>query len=147
TLTAFSIANRFLPNCRIYVVPALIASAISAALFEVAKYLFDFYISFTLTQPGTYYSLYKLAAIPIFILWLYYCYVCFLIGPVIATTIQEYPHHLARLQRRSWRYSPKPVQSIYIYIHICRHFRLHHSGITLDQLENDTGIVFEQLRR
>lgn len=147
TFTAFMIANRFLPNTRVYFIPAFIASAISALMFESAKSLFDYYISYSLQTTDNYYSIFRLATIPIFILWLYYCYVCFLIGPVIATTIQDFDHHLAHLRRYSWKYSPKPIQSVYIFIHICRHFRLHRNGISIDRLEEETGIVFEQLRR
>ncbi|MGI6454941.1 MAG: YhjD/YihY/BrkB family envelope integrity protein [bacterium] len=148
TLFAFMIANRFLPNVRVYFLPAFIASALSAMMFEVAKIFFDFYISSVTSQAGNYYTIFqKLAAIPIFILWLYYCFLCFLIGPVIATTIQNFDQHVAHLYRYSWRYSPRPIQAIYIFIHICRAFRQNKTGVTLSDLDEETGILPEHLRR
>ncbi|MBN2327365.1 MAG: YihY/virulence factor BrkB family protein [Candidatus Omnitrophica bacterium] len=147
TLFAFLVANRYLPNLHVRLIPALIGSALSAILWESAKVLFDYYMNYVLSTEG-YYSIFgTLAAIPLFICWLYYSYLCFLIGPVIATTVQDYPRHLARLKRRTSLTMHRPIQSLYVFLDICRHFRDFQEGISLPQLEEIEGITPNRLRR
>lgn len=147
TLFAFLIANRYLPNLSVRLVPALWGSALSAILWEAAKVLFDYYMNYALTTEG-YYSIFgTLAAIPLFICWLYYSYLCFLLGPVIATTIQDFNQHAARLKRRiSWN-SYFPIQTLYIFLDICRQFSKFKQGMSLPQLEEMEGISPNRLRR
>jgi membrane protein len=116
TLFAFLIANRYLPNLPVRLVPALIGSALSAILWEAAKVIFDYYMNYALSTEG-YYSIFgTLAAIPLFICWLYYSYLCFLLGPVIATTVQDFDQHMARLKRRfSWK-TYRPIQTLYVFL-------------------------------
>ncbi|MGC9326233.1 MAG: YhjD/YihY/BrkB family envelope integrity protein [Candidatus Hinthialibacter sp.] len=147
TLFAFLVANRYLPNLHVRLIPALIGSALSAILWESAKVFFDYYMNYALSTEG-YYSIFgTLAAIPLFICWLYYSYLCFLIGPVIATTVQDYPRHLARLKRRTSWTLHRPIQSLYVFLDICRHFRDFREGIPLPQLEEMEGIPPNRLRR
>lgn len=147
TLFAFLIANRYLPNLPVRLVPALIGSALSAILWEAAKVLFDYYMNYALTTEG-YYSIFgTLAAIPLFICWLYYSYLCFLLGPIIATTIQDYNQHVAYLKRRISLHHSQPIQTLYIFLDICRHFRNFNQGISFPQLEEREGIPPARLRR
>ncbi len=147
TLFAFLIANRYLPNLPVRLVPALIGSALSAILWEAAKVIFDYYMNYALSTEG-YYSIFgTLAAIPLFICWLYYSYLCFLLGPVIATTVQDFDQHMARLKRRfSWK-TYRPIQTLYVFLDICRHFRDFNQGMSMPQLEELEGISQKWLQR
>ncbi len=147
TLFAFLVANRYLPNLHVDFIPSLIGSALSAILWETAKVIFDYYINYALTTEG-YYSIFgTLAAIPLFICWLYYGYLCFLLGPVIATTIQDYDRHLIRLRRRGTWASHTPLQTIYVFLDICRHFKEKQFGVSQSQLEELEEMTFLQLKR
>ena len=147
TMFAFLVANRYLPNLHVALIPSLIGSALSAILWETAKVIFDYYINYALTTEG-YYSIFgTLAAIPLFICWLYYGYLCFLLGPVIATTIQDYDRHLIRLRRRGNWESHTPLQTIYVFLDICRHFKEKQFGISQSQLEELEEMTFLQLKR
>ncbi len=147
TLLAFLIANRYLPNIHVNLVPALTGSALSAILWEAAKVMFDFYISYALSSEG-YYTIYgTLAAIPLFILWLYYSFLCFLLGPVIATTIQDYDRHLAHLRRKPRGFTHRPIHALHVFMDISRHFRDQKRGISLPELEMQSGVANNYLRR
>ncbi|NPU96456.1 MAG: YihY family inner membrane protein [Candidatus Omnitrophica bacterium] len=147
TLFAFLIANRYLPNVHVNMVPALVGSALSAILWEAAKVMFDVYISYALTKEG-YYTIYgTLAAIPLFILWLYYSFLCFLLGPVIATTIQNYDRHLAHLRRKPRGFTHRPIHALHVFLDIIRHFRDQKRGISLAELEMQSGVANHYLRR
>ncbi len=147
TLIAFMFANRYLPNVHVQLIPALLGSALSAILWETAKVAFDFYISYTTSRHGYYTVFGTVAAIPIFILWLYYSYLCFLLGPVIATSIQDYNRHLGRLRRKSIGLAHRPIHSLRLFFEICRHFRDDKSGIDFLDLESRMGWPENRIRR
>ncbi|MEW6234246.1 MAG: YhjD/YihY/BrkB family envelope integrity protein [Candidatus Omnitrophota bacterium] len=148
TLFAFFFSNRYLPNLHVNFFPALVGSALSAILWEAAKVGFDLYIKYVTSQPSSYYSIFgTVAAIPIFILWLYYSYLCFLLGPVIACAIQDFDKHVARLRQKEWFTLHRPVHSLKIFLEICRHFREREGGYSLSDLRQETGWTEEQVKR
>ena len=66
--------------------PALVAGALGAAALEGAKYGFAWY----LTRVSTYEVVYgTLAALPIFLLWIYLCWIIILAGAAVCATIAE----------------------------------------------------------
>lgn len=65
---------------------ALVAGALAAAAFEAAKHGFAWY----LTRISTYEAVYgALAALPIFLLWIYLCWIIILAGAAVSATIAE----------------------------------------------------------
>lgn len=148
TLFAFLVANRYLPNQQVNIFPALIGSAVAAILWETAKAGFDVYVRYITSQPSSYYSIFgTVAAIPIFIMWLYYSYLCFLLGPVIATTIQDYDQHLNRMKRKEWISFHRPIHSLKIFLEICRHFLEMGEGVTINDLTKNTGWSARRVKR
>lgn len=81
TSISFFLLYKLMPNCVVKTRQALIGALIAAILFELLKSAFGTYIthfsSFTLIY-GT------LAAIPIFLTWLYFSWIVVLLGGVIA---------------------------------------------------------------
>lgn len=66
--------------------PALAAGALGAAALEAAKHGFAWY----LTRVSTYEVVYgTLAALPIFLLWIYLCWIIILVGAAVCATIAE----------------------------------------------------------
>lgn len=148
TLCAFLFANLYLPNLRVNVFPALVGSALSAILFESAKIGFDLYISYVTSQTSSYYSVFgTVAAIPIFILWLYYSFICFLLGPVIAHTIQDFKQHVSKTKRKEFVSFHRPLHSFKVFLDICGNFRNHENGVSSTDLRNETGWSSFQIRK
>lgn len=86
TFTAFTVLYITLPNCKVYVRHAAIGGLIATLLFELAKYGFGLYV---LNFP-TYEFLYgTLAAIPIFLVWIYLSWLIILFGAVVAHVAGE----------------------------------------------------------
>lgn len=65
---------------------ALVAGALAAGAFEAAKHGFTWYLS----RISTYEAVYgALAALPIFLLWVYLCWIIILAGAAVSATIAE----------------------------------------------------------
>lgn len=74
------------PARHVALVPAAVAGALGAAALEGAKHAFALY----LTRVSTYQVVYgALAALPIFLLWIYLCWIIVLAGAAISATIAE----------------------------------------------------------
>lgn len=86
TFIAFTVLYIALPNCKVLVRHAAFGGLVSTILFELAKYGFGFYV---LNFP-TYELLYgTLAAIPLFLLWIYLSWNIILFGAVVAHVAAE----------------------------------------------------------
>ena len=81
-LTAFILFTFFnwaLPSCTVPLRNAAVAGFITMVLFEIVKYIFGLYMSYFPTYKVIYGAL---AAIPIFLLWIYTSWVIILLGAV-----------------------------------------------------------------
>lgn len=76
----------FLPNTSVPIRYALIGGSIAGLLWELAKQLYAVYASYALARPSIYGSL---AAVPLFILWLYVSWVLALLGATITFAAQN----------------------------------------------------------
>ena len=77
---------------------ALIAGALAAAALEAAKHGFGWYLA----QVSTYEVVYgALAALPIFLLWIYLCWIIILAGAAVSATIADPGGRRARRQTRA----------------------------------------------
>ena len=86
TLIAFTLVYLAVPNCKVKFRHALIGGLVATLLFELAKQSFVFYI----THFSVYRLLYgALAAMPIFLLWIYLCWLITLFGAVVCATLGE----------------------------------------------------------
>ncbi|HEY7944937.1 MAG: YihY family inner membrane protein [Burkholderiales bacterium] len=76
---------------------AFISGLLAAAAFEAAKYGFAFYI----THVPTYEIVYgALAALPLFLIWIYVCWIILLAGAAVAATLAEHRWGRGRKPRR-----------------------------------------------
>ncbi len=76
----------FLPNTRVPLRAAVIGGVVAGTLWEAAKRLYALYAGISLESPSVYGSL---AAVPLFILWLYVSWVIVLIGATLTFAIQN----------------------------------------------------------
>jgi len=77
---------RFVPARAVRAGPALVGGAAAALGLEGAKHLFALYV----THVPTYRLIYgALSAVPVFLLWIYLCWVIVLAGAAISATLAE----------------------------------------------------------
>lgn len=82
---AFNLLYVSVPNCHVPVHYGFFGAIVAAILFELAKYGFAFYV----THFPTYQLLYgALAAIPIFLIWVYLCWLITLVGGLVSNVLQ-----------------------------------------------------------
>ena len=74
------------PARRVALVPALFAAVLGAAALEGAKRAFGWYLARVATYEAVYGAL---AALPIFLLWVYLCWIIILAGAAVSATVAE----------------------------------------------------------
>ena len=77
---------KFVPARRVHVVPALGGGVAAALALEGAKHLFALYVR----HVPTYQLIYgALSALPVFLLWIYLCWLIVLAGAAVSATLAE----------------------------------------------------------
>jgi membrane protein len=77
---------RFVPARHVRTAPALAGGVIAALALEAAKHAFTFYI----TRLSTYQAVYgALSALPVFLVWIYLCWIIVLAGAAVSATLAE----------------------------------------------------------
>ncbi len=82
----FMFLYSFLPNRRVTFKSSLIAALIATTLFELARQLFSYYIVYVANYQLIYGAL---AAVPIFLLWLYLSWLIVLFGVVVSYILEQ----------------------------------------------------------
>lgn len=86
---ALAIAYRIMPARHVPIRHAITGGVIAGLLFEVVKYLFVVYI----VRVATYSVVYgAFASVPIFLLWLFCCWIVVLIGAELTATLSHFGH-------------------------------------------------------
>ena len=89
TFLAFLLVYKLIPNRPVPISHALGGSAFASILFEFAKRGFTYYITHFPTQEAIYGAF---ASIPIFLLWIYLCWVIVLLGAEITRSLTTFPN-------------------------------------------------------
>jgi membrane protein len=87
---AFTLLYLIVPNRRVKFTDALIGGVVAAVIFEIVKHSFGLYLVFFPTYEAIYGAV---AAIPIFLLWIYCCWATVLLGAEIAASLPEAREH------------------------------------------------------
>jgi membrane protein len=83
---AFTLLYLVAPNRRVKFSDALIGGVVAAGIFEIVKYAFVLYLFYFPTYEAIYGAV---AAIPIFLLWIYCCWSTVLLGAEITASLPE----------------------------------------------------------
>jgi membrane protein len=83
---AFTFIYAFVPAHRVPLRLALVGGVLAALAFEVAKHGFTFYFAHVRTYQAIYGAL---AALPLFLIWLYLSWVIVLVGAAVTATLAE----------------------------------------------------------
>lgn len=97
TAIAFTLLYILIPNCYVSRIHAVIGGVISAALFEVAKYGFGFYVKAIPTYQVIYGAI---AVIPLFLIWIYISWVIVILGAHITFCLSSFRFLAERVGRR-----------------------------------------------
>ncbi len=85
---AFSLLYLWMPNCKVSIRHAAAGGAVASLLFELGKWAFTYYV----THFHTYATVYgAVAAVPLFLLWIYWCWLIVLIGAEFARCLCSFP--------------------------------------------------------
>jgi len=84
TMLAFSMLYVFLPNCKVEWRDALVGGLVAAIAFELAKRGFGYYVRRIPTYTAVYGAF---AALPVFLLWVYLCWMITLIGAMLTSAL------------------------------------------------------------
>lgn len=92
-----TLAYKLVPARQVPLRAAFIGGLLAAVAFEGAKFGFAFYI----TNVRTYEIVYgALAALPLFLIWIYVCWIILLVGAAVAATFAEHRWGRSRKRRR-----------------------------------------------
>ena len=97
TAIAFTLLYILIPNCYVSRTHAIIGGISSAALFEVAKYGFGFYVKAIPTYQVIYGAI---AVIPMFLVWIYLSWVIVILGAHITFCLSSFRFLAERAGRR-----------------------------------------------
>ncbi|WP_404379051.1 YihY family inner membrane protein [Caenispirillum salinarum] len=95
TLMAFTLFYMVVPNRRVRFKDALVGAAVAAAMFAALRFGFVIYVA----QAQNYFTLYgALAALPLFLTWLFASWTVVLLGAVITASRPEWRMQLAQVE-------------------------------------------------
>ncbi len=84
TVLAFTMLYVFLPNCKVAWRDAAVGGLVASIAFELAKRGFGLYVRSIPTYTAVYGAF---AALPVFLLWVYLCWMITLIGAMVASAV------------------------------------------------------------
>lgn len=94
TVAAFALFYIIVPNRKVRLLDALIGAAVAAVLFAVLRFAFVVYVA----QADNYFTLYgALAALPLFLTWLFASWAVVLLGAVVTASRPEWRMQLAQI--------------------------------------------------
>ncbi|OUD12534.1 virulence factor BrkB family protein [Thioflexithrix psekupsensis] len=128
---AFALLYMIVPNQRVPLQPAIAGGLVAAAFFELAKKIFAFYI----TQFPTYQAIYgALAILPIFLVWIYVCWIIVLLGAELTHCLLSYSDSDSKTEK----IKNKDTEQFYDCFRLLGHLWIAQSaghGLNIEQLE------------
>jgi len=140
---AFTSLYILLPNTKVKFVPALIAGVICGSLWKI---VFVAYTNFNI-NVAHYNTIYgTFAALPIFIIWVYFSWLIVLMGAQLSCAIQNVRSYQHEMQASEAGCELKEEMALHIMLHIC--FRFHHglSRSGVDQLSEALALPVRLVR-
>ncbi len=135
TSIAMTLMYMVLPNTSVPIRYAIIGGLVAGALFEASKLGFTFYI----TDVANYEKVYgALSTLPIFLIWLYLCWVIVLLGSEVAFCLQ----HPEQSHRHKSQFMQPGIKQFYAHLILLRAAQALEQGHTLNmqQLIDETNV-------
>ncbi|MCX8043765.1 MAG: YihY family inner membrane protein [Desulfobacterota bacterium] len=135
---AFTALYYFMPGTRVRFWSALFGGIVAGTIWKIAGFLFSLYTSrFLFYYPKIYGSL---AAVPIFMLWIFFCWIVFLLGAEITYLHQHRRFYQNALSGTWLNPSTRRYITLLIMLWIARRFREAQPLLTIASIADATGI-------
>jgi membrane protein len=136
---AFSMMYFFLPAVKVRLGSAVLGGLVAALLWQLSKYGFSHYLE-RITNVTTFYS--QIAAVPLFLIWLYVTWMVVLIGGQVSFVHQNRTS-LARLSRENAGDGKRslPALGFYILYRVGSAFRTGGEIPSLREVTQDLGMA------
>ena len=136
---AFSMMYFFLPAVKVRLGSAVMGGLVAALLWQLSKYGFSYYLE-RITNVTTFYS--QIAAVPLFLIWLYVTWMVVLIGGQVSFVHQNRTS-LARLSRENAGDGKRslPALGFYILYRVGSAFRTGGEIPSLREVTQDLGMA------
>jgi membrane protein len=130
---------KFIPNTLVRIRPAIVGGVVGGVLWEFSKNLYVYYVTEMLKGADVYVKVYSgMAAVPLFLLWVYLSWIIFLLGAEVAFAVQNTETY--RLERKakgmSQRY--RDILSLRVMLLAARYFASGRTGPNLEGLAAET---------
>ena len=143
TWLAFFLAYMIVPHARVAWRNALFGAFVATILWEAAKYAFGAYVSHMVTYRRVYGSL---AAIPIFMVWIFITWVITLFGAGVAYTSQHlYAIESRRRRDRDGGLVSTPL-ALSLLLEVARRFARNAGPVTAAELAGEAGTSEDEIR-
>jgi membrane protein len=126
TFSTLWLMYSFIPNCKVSRQDAAIGALLGAVLFEIVRWGFALFVH----RAQTYQQIYgALAAVPIFLLWIYLSWVIVIFSASIAASASAFDYHAPK------KMLPEGAEFLGLLV-VLRHFiDAHRTGDSLDQAD------------
>lgn len=148
TASFLGIVYKFMPNTQVDFKPACIGGLSAGILWETSKEIYVYYVARVLTSDaGVYAKVYSgMAAVPLFMLWIYLSWVIFLLGAEISFAVQNTSTYMLERQTRGISLRFKQLMYIRVMLLVGKYFRCGKVGPEIDTLVLETGASSRLLR-
>jgi len=143
TFFLFSTLYLIMPNTKVTVKSAAIGGVVGAFLWEIAKWGYTLYAANMITDSKIYGSL---AALPLFLVWLYYSWIVVLIGAEVAFAHQNIQTYKYEKQEGQISYCHREFISLLILSLIGKHYDLNKPPVTSLQLVHSLAVPIRVIR-
>jgi membrane protein len=136
TTIAFFLIYRIIPHRHVPWRHALFGAVIAAALFEASKDLFKLYVSYAPTYNLVYGAF---AALPIFLVWLYFSWLVILLGAEFTACAAYWPGGL-------WKHRATPAAHFRLAVNVTRRLlEAHGTPVPFERLRESTRMPAHEL--
>lgn len=137
-ILAFTFLYKFIPNTRVKFVPAVIGASVAGIMWVTLGTLFASFVASSSSYTAIYSSF---AILFFFMIWLYLAWFILLTGSLVAYYIQH--PKLVRLGGKPYTLSPRlrEKEGLWLMTVIAKRFYQHQPAISLQKLEEETGLV------
>jgi membrane protein len=135
TTIAFTLLYMILPHRHVPFKHALLGGFVAAVLFETAKVGFAFYVRLSPTYGRLYGTF---AALPLFLVWIYYSWMVILFGAELTAATQFW-------HKRLWKQPQRPAMRLVEALALADALRAADGPLSFDELQKRTHLPAEEV--
>ncbi|MBI2194306.1 MAG: YihY/virulence factor BrkB family protein [Planctomycetes bacterium] len=139
TCCVFSLIYKFMPSAHVRMGPAVVGGLLAGILWELSKDVYFFYVTTMLVNADTYVKVYSgMAAIPLFLIWVYLSWILFLLGAEISFSFQHVETYRLERKAKGVSYLYRETLALRIMLLVARDFLEARISSTTESLARET---------